>query len=235
MNAAFYAGVRPIFGGELTQDQVNGFEVIGEAWDKHGDGSLRHLAYILATAFHETARTMHPVRETLASTDAKAKERLTKAWKAGNLPSVKRDYWSGGFFGRGYVQLSHKSNYEKAGKNLGIDLVGDPSKAMIPEVAATILVRGMLEGWFTGKKLADFPADFVSSRAVVNGSDRDVLIAGHAYRFLKALQASQGAPKPSPAPIPPAIPATPPAAKHGSLLGWLISLILSLFKKGKSK
>ena len=228
MNAAFYAGVRPLFGGELTQDQVNGFEVIGEAWDKAGDGNPRHLAYILATAKHETANTMQPVRETLAKTDAKAKEILTKSWKAGKLSWVKSDYWSGGFFGRGFVQLTHKANYQKAGDKLGLDLVADPSKAMIPEVAALILVRGMLEGWFTGKKLSDFKSDFVSARAVVNGSDRATLIAGYAYHFLEALQASQEAPKPSPAPIPPATPATPPV-KRWSLLGAIISLFLAIF------
>lgn len=233
MNAAFYAGVRPLFGGELTQDQVNGFEVIGEAWDKAGDGNLRHLAYILATCKHETANTMQPVRETLAKTDAKAKEILTKSWKAGKLSWVKSDYWSGGFFGRGFVQLTHKANYQKAGDKLGLDLVANPSKAMIPEVAALILVRGMLEGWFTGKKLSDFKSDFVSARAVVNGSDRATLIAGYAYHFLEALQAAVAPSTPSPAPIPPATPATPPVVKHGSVLGWLISLILKLIGQRK--
>jgi hypothetical protein len=231
MNAAFYAGARQLFGGELTQGQVNGFEVIGEAWDKAGDGNPRHLAYIFATALHETAKTMQPVRETLAKTDAKAKEILTKSWKAGKLPWVKSDYWSGGFFGRGYVQLTHKANYQKAGEKLGLDLVSDPSKAMIPEVAALILVRGMLEGWFTGKKLSDFKSDFVSARAVVNGSDRATLIAAYAYHFLEALQAAAAPSAPSPAPIPPEAPVAPPA-KRWSLLGAIISFILSLFKKG---
>jgi len=46
---------------------------------------------------------MHPVRETLAPTDAKAKERLTRAWKAGKLKQVKADYWSSGYFGRGHL------------------------------------------------------------------------------------------------------------------------------------
>ena len=193
MNAEFFEAVRPMFGGSLSQQQVDGFKIIFEAWRKVGSGNERDLAYILATAYHETARTMQPVRETRAITDAKAKERLTKAWKSGKLPRVKSDYWSGGWFGRGFVQLTHRENYVKAGKKLGIDLVSDPSKAMIPEVSALILVRGMQEGWFTGMKLAD-AADFREARRVVNGTDCASQIAQYADAFLSALDAMDDAP-----------------------------------------
>jgi len=193
MNAEFFEAVRPLFGGSLSQAQVDGFKIIFEAWRKVGSGNERDLAYILATAYHETARTMQPVRETLATTDAKAKERLTKAWKSGKLPWVKSDYWSGGWFGRGFVQLTHRANYVKASEKLGIDLVSDPSKAMIPEVSALILVRGMQEGWFTGMKLAD-AADFREARRVVNGTDRASQIAMYADAFLSALDAMDDAP-----------------------------------------
>jgi predicted chitinase len=193
MNAEFFKAVRPMFGGSLSQQQVDGFKIIFEAWRKVGSGNERDLAYILATAYHETARTMQPVRETRAITDAKAKERLTKAWKSGKLPRVKSDYWSGGWFGRGFVQLTHRENYVKAGKKLGIDLVSDPSKAMIPEVSALILVRGMQEGWFTGMKLAD-ASDFREARRVVNGTDRASQIAMYADAFLSALDAMDDAP-----------------------------------------
>jgi predicted chitinase len=193
MNAEFFKAVRPMFGGSLSQQQVDGFKIIFEAWRKVGSGNERDLAYILATAYHETARTMQPVRETRAITDAKAKERLTKAWKSGKLPRVKSDYWSGGWFGRGFVQLTHRENYVKAGKKLGIDLVSDPSKAMIPEVSALILVRGMQEGWFTGMKLAD-ASDFREARRVVNGTDCASQIAMYADAFLSALDAMDDAP-----------------------------------------
>jgi hypothetical protein len=193
MNAEFFEAVRPMFGGALSQAQVDGFNIIFEAWRKVGSGNERDLAYILATAYHETARTMQPVRETLATTDAKAKERLTKAWKSGKLPWVKSDYWSSGWFGRGFVQLTHRANYVKAGEKLGVDLVSDPSKAMIPEVSALILVRGMQEGWFTGMTLAD-AADFREARRVVNGTDRASQIAQYADAFLSALDAMDDAP-----------------------------------------
>jgi len=185
----FFNGIRPIFGGYLTDSQVEGTETILDAWERHGDDNPRHLAYILATAKHETAHTMQPVRETLAKSDAKAKEILSKAWKSGKLPWVKRDYWSSGFFGRGFVQITHAENYRKAGQKLSLDLVSDPSKTLEPEVAGAILVRGMLEGWFTGKSLSDFP-DFLNMRRVVNGMDRAELIANFANGFYEAISSA---------------------------------------------
>lgn len=193
LNAAFFNAVRSsLFGGKLSQSQVDGFNAIFKIWVIHGDGDRRKLAYILATAYHETARTMEPVRETLAKTDAKAKELLTKAWKAGKMPQVKKDYWFGGYFGRGFVQLTHEYNYQKAQDETGHPLVKNPSLAMEPNIAALILVKGMMRGWFTGKKLADY-TDFTSMRRVVNGTDRAAQIATHAEKFLAALPSVQPA------------------------------------------
>ena len=238
MNTAFFDAVREtVFDGSLTQDQGDGLNLIIKTWEQMGDGDPRKLSYILATAFHETARTMQPVRETLAKTDAKAKEILTKSWRAGKLPWVKRDYWSSGFFGRGYVQLTWEANYRKAGQKLGIDLVRQPELALQPSIAAHILVRGMMEGWFTGKKLSDYigdKADYVNARRIVNGTDRAVMIAGYAAKFEQGLdQANFATLKPAqpqkPAPAPSAPPkAQTPAKDHYSLIGWLIALVIAI-------
>lgn len=157
-------------------------------------GLLRNqCAYVLATAFWETARTMEPVRETLAPTDEAAIARLDRAWSRGQLPWVSAPYWREGWFGRGYVQLTHEANYARAGRLLGIDLVGNPSLALEPDIAATILVRGMAEGWFTGKRLSDYitlqRSDFVGARRVVNGTDRAQAIAELARDYDDALRA----------------------------------------------
>lgn len=223
--AVFYTHVREAF-GPLSQSQVEGFEVILEAWDKVGDGNIRHLAYVLSTAWHETGRLMQPVKETTSArnpnpSDAKAKEILTKAWKAGKLPWVKKDYWSSGWFGRGFVQLTHRENYERAGQKLGIDLVSDPSKAMVPEVSALILVRGMLEGWFTGFSLPQ-AGDFLEARRVVNGTDRAGQIATYANGFLTALEAAEKAKQPVPPPPKPddGQNPPPPASKPRKGLPW---------------
>jgi predicted chitinase len=140
-------------------------------------GLLRNqTANVLAQVSWETGGTMKPVRETFAASDAQAKATLTKAWKSGKLTWVKRDYWSSGFFGRGFLQITHETNYRKAGRAVGVDLVKEPSLALDPVISAKTTVLGMKEGWFTGKKLSDYitlsRSDYVGARAIVNG-DRD--------------------------------------------------------------
>lgn len=229
MNAAFFEAVRPMFGGSLTQSQVDGFNTIFEAWAKVGNRDIRHLAYILATAKHETGDMMQPVKETTSPrnpnpSDAKVKEILTKAWKAGKLTWVKSDYWSSGWFGRGFVQLTWRDNYVKAGEKLGIDLVSDPSKAMIPEVSALILIRGMQEGWFTGRKLSDV-GDFLEARRIVNGTDKAGQIASYANAFLSALEAAEAASPPRKPVIPPAPEKPASAPRRG---GWIVLAVLAV-------
>lgn len=173
-----------------------------EVCRKHG--LLRNqAAYVLATAYHETAHTMEPVRETLAQTDSAAIARLDRAWERGQLPWVKSAYWRDGFFGRGYVQLTHRFNYERAGRELGVDMVADPSIALGADISAEVTVRGMLEGWFTGKKLAGYitlkASDYVGARRIVNGTDRARAIAEHAREYEAALLAEgYGVEKPTP-------------------------------------
>ncbi|WP_299347633.1 glycoside hydrolase family 19 protein [uncultured Maritalea sp.] len=197
-------------------------------------GLLRNqAAYVLATAEHETGGTFKPVRETFAKTDAQAKARLETAFKKGQLKWVKTPYWRDGFFGRGFVQLTHKYNYENAGKKLGLDLVRRPSDAMKPNVAAQILVVGMKEGWFTGKKLSDYitlqKSSFKQARRIVNGMDRAAKIAALAVKHDTALKAAGYGKTTSTAPIPPKRPETRSQGIISSLIALLVQLITSIF------
>lgn len=93
------------------------------------------MAYGLATASHETSATMQPVRETLPASDAAAIGTTRQGGFAGGLGSVKTPSWrpdteGRSWLGRGLVQRTHKRNYEAMSKVTGIDLVGDPSRAM---------------------------------------------------------------------------------------------------------
>ncbi|RWX20061.1 hypothetical protein EHI42_02490 [Rhizobium hidalgonense] len=156
-------------------------------------GLLRNqCAYVLATAFHETGSLMTPVRETFAATDRQAIARLDAAWAKGKLPWVSSPYWREGWFGRGYVQLTHDYNYRRASIRLGIDLVSDPAKALVPETAAWILVIGSKDGWFTGKKLSDYinllGTDFLGARRVINGTDCARKIAAYAVAYDASLE-----------------------------------------------
>jgi hypothetical protein len=192
---------------------------------------------------------MQPVRETLAATDDQAIARLERAWAAGRLKWVKTPYWRKDadgktWLGRGYVQLTHKTNYARAGRELGLDLVGNPGLAMQPTVAALILVRGSMEGWFTGRKLASYMAgdgfDYVNARAVINGDVKGngAKIAAEAKAFEAALRAAGWSARVNQTPEPLTRPAPqvnePPKAEQASPWAALLSAILGIFRKGKA-
>ena len=192
---------RAPFGGRLTQGQIDGMNALFRCWDSHKIPApdKRHLAYILASVFHETGGRMVPVRETFASTDAGAIAALDKAYKAGRLGQVSKPYWRKGangkaYFGRGDIQLTHEENYKVLGERIDVDLVGNPSLALDLDISAEIAIVGMLEGLFTKKKLTDYfnlkKDDPIGARAVVNGTDKAKLIAGYYKSFLDALEAA---------------------------------------------
>jgi hypothetical protein len=103
-------------------------------------------------------------------------------------------------------------------RSLGRDLVKEPSLALDPEISARIIVHGMVHGWFTGRKMADFDS-YANMRRVVNGTDKAALIAGYAEKFEAAIKVLPAKPAgkpvesvpPAPAPIPPAAATKPPA------------------------
>jgi len=193
--AAFYDALRArkIMGATIDQSEVDGLETLLAAMGAAGWGR-RFTAYGLATAYHETAGTMRPIREYgsreyLRNNYDVTGRRPAMARKMGNTfpgDGVK-------YAGKGYVQITWKANYEKAGKALNRHLELHPDDAMIPDVAAAIMVRGMAEGWFTGRKLSDYitgaKCDFRGARAVINPGDKAALIAGYAETFLGALTA----------------------------------------------
>jgi len=210
MTQAFFDVLRREF-GPLRQNQVDGINHLLKATEEL---PLRHRAYVLATAWHETgpassALHMTPRREIWGPSDAQ-KRYEGRADLGNTVPGDGKR-----FMGRGYVQITGRSNYAKATKVCGRDLVAQPDLALEPDIAGKIIVDGMTKGWFTGKKLGDF-SDYVSMRRVVNGTDRAVLIAGYAEAFeaaLKALPASPVAPvSPPPASSAPPTAETPPAA-----------------------
>lgn len=186
-----------LFGGRLARAQVEGLDAIIASWIRHDhSGDQRQLAYVLATAFHETAGRLQPVRETLASSDEQAIARLERAFQAGRLQQVSTPYWrrdalGRSWFGRGFVQLTFQRNYQAMGNALGVDLVGNPSSALELPIAADILVVGMRDGLFSGRKLGDYfskdRADWVNARRIVNGLDRADVVAGHAKVILAGL------------------------------------------------
>ena len=89
------------------------------------------------------------------------------------------------------MQLTGRRNYTDWSRRLGMDLVGNPRAVESPEVAAKILVGGMMQGTFTGRGLGSYingnGTDFVNARRTVNGTDRSGHIAGIAQNLMRAL------------------------------------------------
>lgn len=191
-----------MLGPKISSDEFSGCNAIILACAQ-ANWPVSFVAYALATAYHETAHTMQPIHELGGAAyltrmyDIKG-NRPDKARELGNLsPGDGAKYG-----GRGYVQLTGKRNYALAQAKLAamgiiVDLINNPDLAMRPDIAALIMVLGMMEGWFTTRKMPDdLPARgpagkqaFVLTRDVINGHDDEQLIAGYAVDFQSGLMA----------------------------------------------
>lgn len=191
--AAFFATVRAKLGA-LSTGQVNGLNTLLAACE---GAPLSHAAYMLATSWHETAKTMQPIKE------LGGPSYYTRMYDvAGDRPKLciaNGNTCAGDgprYFGRGYVQLTWKANYAKAGAKLGVDLVNNPDLAMNAALAARIMREGMAGGWFSGKRLSDYlPASgtatrqqYMDARRIINGTDRADLVEDYAQAFERALR-----------------------------------------------
>jgi predicted chitinase len=137
-----------------------------------GIGLPTQVAYVLATTQWETAQTFRPVKEAFWKDEA---------WR-------KKNFRYFPYYGRGYVQLTWKNNYETYSHLLNMDLVNNPDLALDPKVALFVLVHGFKAGTFTGRKITDYinenKTDFDGARRCINGTDRAREIADLAQKFL---------------------------------------------------
>jgi len=183
----FFDLVRSLWGGKLSEEVVASLDRFMGVVDKRLPRP--YVAYGLATAFHETAHTMMPVTEYGPKSYFDKYNAGTKLGK--QLGNTKPgDGYK--YRGRGFVQLTGRRNYTFAGQKLGVDLVNQPELACDWDVARKITRLGMLEGWFTGKKSADYldgkVPDYKNARRIINGTDKADTIAKYAVQFEKALK-----------------------------------------------
>lgn len=174
----FYNNIRSqLFGGSLTMPQVEGI-------DADLDGCkglpLSFVAYILATDYHETGKTMQPVSENLnysvealkktyaprRITNAQAETYGRRAGFAADQVAIANAIYGGpwgadnlgnteqgdgwNYRGRGKVQLTGRRNYRVFGVEFS------PQSAMDMKKSVEILVDGSVKGLFTGKELGDY-------------------------------------------------------------------------------
>lgn len=202
--------------GALTPQQVRGFNFILDAVERDPHvKSVSWLAYMLATAWHETAFTMQPIHEYggKAYFIRNYGGQTRKGRELGNdTPEEGFDY-----AGQGFVQLTGESNYEKSeealrreypqiitefeqrtGKRFDLtvgdqpDDKSDPTNAQDPAIAYAIMSYGMRVGLFTGRKLANYfnsvEEDPFNARKIINGLDHADAIARYYAQFKRILQ-----------------------------------------------
>ncbi len=163
------AGPTGSFAGGNRQETV---DAIKEECRRQGVTLNNQIAYILATAEWESHFT--PIRERF--TPAHEPQRRGLAYYP--------------YYGRGYVQLTHESNYKRYADLLGVDMVADPDLALQADIALYVLVHGMMNGVF-GRGLPHYvnerQTDFLHARHCVNVMDQAQTIADMAQRWLQVL------------------------------------------------
>lgn len=186
----FYNSIRnSLFKGYISTKQFEGIETLLNAFEASCVHDVRHRAYMLATVFHETAKTMQPIEEFGRG----AKYDYGKKLKISRKPYSAPDKL---YYGRGYVQLTWYENYANMGKILGLPLLEQPELLLTPIVSAKVLIEGMTKGKssfgdFTGKSLEDYfnasKTDPLNARRIINGMDKAELIAGYYQEFYKSM------------------------------------------------
>jgi predicted chitinase len=195
--SAFFDAVRPFMkDSRLSAAQVKAMEaIILTGVDNNLTSS--HIAYVLATAYHETGGLMEPVREGFCKTDAGSRKAVARLYTKG---IIREDYalpQSNGksYYGRGLVQLTHLYNYAKTGHALGLDLVTYPDLMLDLDVSVRAMVWGMVTGSYRKKKLIDILPEnpsftqWKNARGIINGDvgKNGPMIAGYAVNFYNAL------------------------------------------------
>ena len=154
------------------------------------------IAYILATAAHETGFVMQPVREGFAKSEEAARQHVRNLYVAGKIRvnyALPNEHGKS-FYGRGLAQITHEANYVKAAVMLGLPkntFIDNPDLLLLPEYAIPALVMGMEKGIYTAYKLKDYinnnQTDFLNARRIINGLDKAPRIKKYAENFLTAI------------------------------------------------
>jgi putative chitinase len=167
---------------------------------------IEHIAYALATVMHETAYTFAPIDERggFAYFERRYGWHTAVGKRLGNdAPGEGAKY-----HGRGDVQLTGETNYERLELDLRknyagliadfeartgqtFDLSEYPNQAKDAAIAYAIMAFGMYNGRFTGKSFGSFEVGaYASYRRIINGQDKAGVIAKHAMAFANSLSAA---------------------------------------------
>lgn len=173
-------------------DGVNGLFAAFNNYKELDSSNPLYVAYMLATAYHETAFTIQAITEYGGVRYFDKYDTGRLAERLGNTPEKDGDGYK--YRGRGHVMITGYGNYEKFTNILGIDLVNSPDLALDSIVSAKILVIGSLKGTFTTRRLNQYIKygleynEWVNARRVINGVDKNTVIADYAIKFLQCVK-----------------------------------------------
>lgn len=169
----YFDRIRPLFGGSMTQEQVDGQNAILNGWEQYrSHEDMRWLANFLGQTYHETAQRMTPIAE----------------YGGENASYGQPDPVTGErYYGRGFIQITHKENYERADRELNLvgaeSCVAHADNQLRLDISGRTGYLGMVEGWFRSDHMGPhtlpryFNAktnDAYGSRQIINGDSTKV-------------------------------------------------------------
>ena len=178
----FFHNYRNYF-GKINQSQVDGLEFLLSKFDNETQFSNEQIAYMLASVKHETDHTFQPIEERGGYNYFK--------YLIGKL-GIRSLAEANKYKGRGFIQATGRTNYEKYSLILGIDFITNPELMKERENSYKVMIYGFINGTFTGKKITDYinenECDFYNARRCINGTDKAVLISGYADKIYNCLK-----------------------------------------------
>lgn len=181
-----------ILSAPISDSQVLGFNAILKVLNEEGS-TKTEASYILATALHETNRKMLPKVEDESEEFYKDMYdiegvRKTTALRLGNTKSGDGEKYKQ----RGFITILGKSNYKAFEDLLKVPLIEEPDLLVNVDVASRALVKGMLEGTYTGLYLSKYinnrHVDYTNARRVTKGVEGAKKIAMLAQQLERAIK-----------------------------------------------
>ena len=204
-----------LFGRALDQHEVEGAEAVLDACIEYGC-DIGQTAYCLSTAYGETGGDMTPKRENMNYSAKRIPQVFGSHRRQGisiaklaNNPVLLANTVYGGEWGwrnlgntepndgwnlRGWGigQWTGRRNTLKVARDTGLDLLNNPDLLDDIGLNAEVLVRWMMLGKATGKKLPDYikgdKKDYMGARKVWGGVEPRKYV-GFAKEFERALKA----------------------------------------------